>query len=250
VGNFRPFKFIKAAGTLGATSVALSVVLFIISIVEHVVGGNLQAYWFSYLAPVFFAFGAYLAWSAERDELEKEMGKNQKPLLNIQLIKAFFDVSKIPGTQKIQVHIYTYLRVANLRETRTLIKGGVLTLVVGGVECTGQGDDVSVSGGWLEHGTPFRLGGEKTGSVFSEVYTPVRRLTSDINWEYPLVQGVHRDGILVFTFQDQMDWDSGNPHMMNATHLSLSLTDTFDQQHSITIDKVDIPSGTLAHNPI
>jgi hypothetical protein len=81
--------------------------------------------------------------------------------------------------------------------------------------------------------------------VFSEIYTPVSRLTADINSEHPLLQGVHRDGIMVFTFQNQLDWDKENPYVMTATHLRLSLTDTFDQQHAITIDKLDIPNGTL-----
>jgi hypothetical protein len=252
MANFRPFEFIRAAGKLGATSVALAIVLFVISIVEHEREKNFPVYWFICLAALFVAIGAYLAWSAERDKWEEEKAKNQKPLLTIELIAAFFDVSKIQGTQNLQVHIYTYLRVANLRDPCTLIKDGSLTLVVGGVEYTGKGDDVCKSGNWLGHNTKFRLGGEKIGGVLSETFTPVRRLTSDINWEHPLVRGVHRDGIVVFTFQNQMDWEGENPHIMNATHIRLSLTDTFDQRHPITIDSLGIPNGTLknVHTPI
>jgi hypothetical protein len=245
MANFRPFKFIKAAGTLGITSVALSVALFLVSIIEHESDKNVPAYWFIYLAPLFFAVGAYLAWSAERDKWEEERSKNQKPELSIDLMAAFFDTYQPPSTHDLWIHVYAYLRVANLREPPTLIKQGSLTMTVGGVKHTGKGDDVSISGGWLEHNSAFKLGGEKKGSVFSETYTPVRRLTSDVNWEYPLVRGVHRDGIVVFTFQSQMDWDKENPYTMSATHVRLSLTDTFDQQHSVTIDRLDIPNGTL-----
>jgi hypothetical protein len=253
MANFRPLSFIRAAGTLGATSVALSVVLFVVSIVEHERDKNVPAYWFIYLAPAFFAVGAYLAWSAERDKWEEEKAKNQKPELSIDLIAAFWDTYQPPGTCYVWIHVYAYLRVANLREPPTLIKQGCLTMTIGDVEYSGNGDDVSISGGWLEHNTAFKLGGEKKGSVFSETYTPVRRLTSDINWEYPLVRGVHRDGIVVFTFQNQMDWQGEipgeNSQIMSATHLCLSLTDTFNQPHSIKIDRVDIPNGTLHTKP-
>lgn len=252
VANFRPLKFLKAAGSLGVTSVALSFVLFAVSIVEHERDKNLPAYVFICLAPVFFAFGAYLAWSAERDNYEKEEEKNQKPDLAIELRAAFFDVSQIPLTQNVQVHIYLYLSVANLRQTPTRIRSGSLTLTVGGVEYTGHGDDLSVAGNYLEHNTAFRLGGEKKGSVFSETFTPVRRLTADISFEYPLLHGVNREGIMVFTFKDNLDWDKDNPYVMNTTKLRISLTDTFGQQHVEPIDKLDIPNGTLQnmHAPV
>jgi hypothetical protein len=64
MASFRPLKFTKAAGTLGVTSVALSVVLFVLSIVEHVRDKNVPAYVFIYLAAIFFAVGAYMTWSA------------------------------------------------------------------------------------------------------------------------------------------------------------------------------------------
>jgi hypothetical protein len=243
--SLRPLEFIRAAGALGGTSVALSVVLFVVSMVEHKRDKSVPAYWFICLAPLFFAIGAYLAWSAERDKLEEERAKNQKPLLKIEMRAAFFEVSPVQGTQRLQVHIITYLRVTNLSEPRTLIKCGTLTMVVGGVEHLGTGDDGSVSGGWVEHNSAFRLGGEMKAIVFGEIYTPVRRLIHDINWEYPLVQGVHRDGIVVFNFQGEMDWDRENPYTMDATHLRLSLTDSFDQQHSVSIEKFDIPNGNL-----
>ncbi len=243
--RLRLFKFIKASGALGATSVGFCIVSFVISIVEHVRDKNVPAYVFALLAPVFFAFGAYLAWSAENEKWEAEKALNKRPSLKIEVRGAFFDVSKVPGTQNAQVHIHAYLRVANLRETPTLIKRGVLTLLVGGVEYTGQGDDISKTGSWLEHNSDFRLGGDKKGEVFSNTFSPVRRLMADVNWEYPLVHGVHRDGIVVFTFGGSMDWDHENPSVMTASSVRLSLIDTFDHRHSVTLDKLDIPAGAL-----
>lgn len=161
MASFRPLKFLKAAGTLGITSVALAVVLFAVSIVEHVRDKNVPAYVFIYLAAICFAVGAYMAWSAEADKLDEERAKNQKPLLKVELIAAFFDVSKVPGTQDAQVHVYAYLRVANLNDAPTLIKSGVLRMVVGGVEHTGRGDDSGVAGNWLEHNSGFRLGAKR-----------------------------------------------------------------------------------------
>lgn len=73
----------------------------------------------------------------------------------------------------------------------------------------------------------------------------MRRLVSDISWEYPLVKGVHRDGVMVFTFRGNMDWDQENLYTIPATELSLSLKDTFDQEHTATIEKFDIHAGTL-----
>lgn len=206
----RFFKFLNAAGKLGITSVVLSLLLFVVSIYEHATGKNLTAFVFVCLVPIFFAVGAFLAWSGEHDKLNAEFAKNSTPSLRIELLATFFDVSPIPHTRELQTHVYAYLRVTNLRESATLIKSGTLTLTVGGQEYIGHGDDVSKEGRFVEHTTDFKLGGEKEEPFMGGTYTPIHRLLTSITAENPLRRGIHREGYMVFTFRDPLDWDHEN----------------------------------------
>jgi len=58
-------RFIKAAGLLGGGSVVLAILLFLITIIEHIRDHNVEVFYLVLLAAVFFCFGAYQAWHDE-----------------------------------------------------------------------------------------------------------------------------------------------------------------------------------------
>src|SRR5713226_3717965 len=120
-------QFVTASVKLGGGSVILAILLFSISIVEHIRNQNVAAYSLVFIAALFFCVGTYLAWSEERDQYEREVATNAKPDLQLELLAAFWDPTRIPGTNELQLNIYAYMRVTNLREPETLIKSGSLS---------------------------------------------------------------------------------------------------------------------------
>jgi hypothetical protein len=243
--NIRVFQFLKATGRLGGGSVALALVLFGISIYEHLIEKNLSAYWLVLAAGVFFAFGAYDAWRSADSALAQEVGKSTKPLLKIELVRAFFDVSKVGNQNQLQTHIYTYLKLTNLTAPATLIRDGSLVLTVDGGRYTGIGHDATTTGNALEHVTDFKLGGEASTDVFGNTLSQFPRLTSRINAENPLQRGITQEGFFVFAFPDLADWNREQPYLMEATDAVLSLRDSFDGMHSVQLMHLKIPNGVL-----
>ena len=82
-------RFFAASGRLGGGSVAFAVVLFSVSIYEHVNDRNIPAYWLEGLGVLAFCFGALVAWNEEHKKLIAEMNKNQKPLLEGEIVEAY-----------------------------------------------------------------------------------------------------------------------------------------------------------------
>jgi hypothetical protein len=92
MAKWRPIEFLASAGPLGISSVGLATVLFVISIMEHTQDKNVPATIFFVLGGLVFCYGAYLAWSHERDrylELEKSI---EKADLRGQIVRASIDV--------------------------------------------------------------------------------------------------------------------------------------------------------------
>ncbi len=64
---------------------ALAIILFAVTIYEHVGNHNIAAPVLCALGVVFFCFGAYWAWSKERDKFETEVTKNGNPNFELTL---------------------------------------------------------------------------------------------------------------------------------------------------------------------
>lgn len=242
----RILRFVQAAGSLGAGSVVLSIVLLGISVEEHLRDKNVPAYWLLFAAVIAFTFGAYRAWANENEALADELEKNSKPLLNIELAGTFFDVSKVPNKNQLQVHVYAYLKVTNLNSPETLIKDGTLVMTVDGMRCKGVGDDSSIKGNAVEHISNFRVGGEVLrADVFGNTLSPFPRIVSRVNAETSLRRGIPQEGFFVFTFADLMDWNHESPYLMPVTDAVVTLRDSFDGLHRLEATSLNIPQGTL-----
>jgi hypothetical protein len=83
--KLRPIEFVKTAGLLGGGRVVLAIILMGIAIWEHIHGKNAATFIFGLLVVVFFCFGAYVAWSKERDKYEQEARKHEQPNLQLTL---------------------------------------------------------------------------------------------------------------------------------------------------------------------
>jgi hypothetical protein len=81
----RFFEFIQTAGLLGGGSVLLSIILFGITIWEHVKGENIASAVLGVLVIVFFCVGAFIAWLQERKKFETEALKHEQPNLKLTL---------------------------------------------------------------------------------------------------------------------------------------------------------------------
>jgi hypothetical protein len=248
VANF--LKFLKAAGYIGWGSVGFAIVLLAISIVEHLIDKNVNAYWLVFIGALAFAFGAYRAWASEHEAFENELAKNAKPSLKIETPGVFFDISTPPDVQKlvIRLHVYAYLRVTNLTPTDTTIKDGYLVMTVGGVQYKALGDDIDVQGNALEHISTFRTGGETTTSdIFGKhTLTTFKRLMSVVNSTSPLKRGIPQEGFFVFTFTDQsIDWDHGSSYSIPVADFVLTLRDSFDGHHEHQVTVLNIPESHL-----
>lgn len=241
-----PFvRFIKATGRFGGGSVVLAIVLFGISIYEHLIGKNVPAYWLVLAAGVFFVVGAYDAWLSADKAFARESAKSIQPLLRIELVRAFFDVSKSENRNELQTYIYAYLKVTNLNTPETLIEDGSLVLTVDGKRYKGIGNDASKIGNALEHVTDFKLGGEVTTEVFGNTLSQFPRLMSKVTADMPLRRGITQEGFIVFAFPDLHDWNRDEPYLIRATDTVLSLRDSFDGQHSVELMFLNVPNGVL-----
>jgi hypothetical protein len=242
----RLLQFFKAAGRIGGGSVVLAIVLFLISIEEHLSARNVPAAWLIFLGCMVFCYGACAAWSNEHDAHIHEIEKNLKPLLQIELLGSFFDVSKMPNKNELQVHVYAYLRVTNTGHPDTLIKNGTLTMTVGGNRHTGAGEDISVKGNSIKHVSNFKIGGEVANAdVFGNTFSPFPKLFSRVTPGNPLRRGLSQEGFFTFTFPESMNWDCSNPYVMPATDVTIHLTDSFNGEHAIHQDDLSIEEGKL-----
>ena len=244
------FKFVKAAGYIGLSSVGLAIVLLAISIDEHLKDKNVSAYVLVLAAALSFAFGAYRAWANEHKAYTDEVEKNTKPLLRIELKGSFFDISPVPEKQTLDllIRVYAYLKVTNLNSPETIIKDGTLEMTVGGVRYKGIGDDKSIKGNAIEHISDFRIGGEVTTTdvMGKNTLSPLIRLTSNLNANRPLKRGITQEGFIVYSFGNaKIDWDHENPYVMPVTDLVLTLRDSFDGVHSLEAKSLNIPSGMI-----
>jgi len=195
------------------------------------------------VAALCLLIACYRAWRDEHTALEDEIAKNQKPELKIELLASFFEVSPHPS-QNLQVNIYAYLRVTNVREPATLIKSGTMTMTVNGIMHTGNGDDVSRTGAYILHNTDFKVGDETKGT-FPGVFSKVQRLLPSIGSENPLQRGVHREGLVVFAFPGVMDWNPEYQPTLAASDLCLTLVDSFDGRHTLKGNELNIFTGTI-----
>lgn len=70
------WEFVCDAGRWGMTSTLAALVAFVSSIYEHVQGKAIPAYVLIAISVPLFWFGAYMAWSKKRHELEEERAKD------------------------------------------------------------------------------------------------------------------------------------------------------------------------------
>lgn len=238
-------RFVRAAGRIGASSVFFAILLFTISVYEHFIGKNLSAYWFVLAAGVFFTLGAFTAWLNIDRELRLEKSPHVGARLHIELVRAFFDVSKVENRNVLQLHIYTYLRVTNMNPIDTLIKSGAIELTVEGKQYRGSDDDVSRVGNSLEHVTDFKLGGETSTEVFGNTLSRFRRLMNRLGTEQTLKQGITREGFIAFLVPELHDWNRENPYLIEAANVVLTLTDSLGGRHSVENSELRIANGVL-----
>src|SRR5258708_9530221 len=86
IGNmlrYRFFEFLRTAGSLGWGSVVLAVILFTITIFEHIRDHNVTAFVVCFLGVFFFCLGAYLAWSKER--VARNVAENARAIAEAEL---------------------------------------------------------------------------------------------------------------------------------------------------------------------
>jgi hypothetical protein len=86
----RLYEFVKTAGVLGGGSVMLSIICFGITFAEHVRDHSVLASVFGFLTIIFFCFGAFQAWSKERDarlEIERKYF-DESPQIGLELLSA------------------------------------------------------------------------------------------------------------------------------------------------------------------
>ena len=209
-------------------------------------GHSIDGYWLLFAAAVFFALGGYRAWANEHNAFVAEAIRNINPLLRIELVGCFFDVSKVPNKQELQTHVYAYLRVTNLTSLETLIKDGTLVMTVDGTRHKGKGDDVSIKGNAIEHISDFKVGGEVLANdVFGNTLSPFSRLLSVVTSDSPLRRGITKEGFFVFTFVNPIDSNHETPYMMPVTDAVFTLRDSFDGLHDLQMNILNIPQGTL-----
>ena len=82
----RFIQFLISAGSAGVTSMVVALVLFVISIVEHVRGANLTSYVLVCVAALMFSVGAYSAWAKEHEQYESEKEKHDNPNLELNVV--------------------------------------------------------------------------------------------------------------------------------------------------------------------
>jgi hypothetical protein len=111
-------RFVIAAGYLGGGSVILAVILFVVSVIEHRRGQNVEAKWVFVLGGLAFCVGSYMAWhdadAALQEETQQFSSLNlrldnlTKPNFNLSFGQ-FVDI----GTYKSQTSIIFVLSVSN-----------------------------------------------------------------------------------------------------------------------------------------
>jgi hypothetical protein len=86
----KPVEFLQAAGKLGMGSVILSLLSFGVTAWEHINARNVGASVFGFLTILLFCFGAYWAWSEERDRREaiEEKCFDERPKMGLKLISS------------------------------------------------------------------------------------------------------------------------------------------------------------------
>jgi hypothetical protein len=240
-------RFVKAAGVAGITSAGLGLVLFAIAIIEHINDKNVPVYWLLGVGVLSLLVSSYRAWATEHEAYLNEVAKSSKPSLKIEMPGSFYDISRIPNTNKIQLHVCAYLKVTNLTAPETLIKDGYLVMTVGGIQYKGLGDDKGVKGNSLEHITDFKIGGETTNQdVFGKnTLSPFKRLPA-LNADSPLKRGITQEGFFVFTFTDQsINWNHEDTYYLPVSDFALTLRDSFDGIHTLDVMILKIPQAQV-----
>lgn len=79
MGKPRVFEFLKTAGTLAGTGVLVAIALFVVSFYEHLNDHNVRASVLTIVAIVCYCWGAYSAWSNERERFEALEVKAARP---------------------------------------------------------------------------------------------------------------------------------------------------------------------------
>jgi hypothetical protein len=95
-------QFLKAAGTYGGGSVLLAILLFGISIGEHIKDKNVSVGWLEWVALVFFCFGAYKAWDNTDKKLRdaNTLLDETKPRIEGKIWLGYLDAGKLHEGQK------------------------------------------------------------------------------------------------------------------------------------------------------
>jgi len=198
----------------------------------HLVHCYLVAFW------IFIAL--YLVWLNWPNKEKSPI----KPKLHLELMAAFYDRLRIPGARESRINIYACICLTNLTECETLIKSSRLSLAIEGREYTTGGTDGDRTVGFIQHNTGFRLGGDVDRQV--EVYTPVMPLIVCIHPGMPLKKGIHRTGLVTFTFPAIQDQPLPEQTLLEATRVRLVLTDSFGGEHDLKVATLDIPFGTMS----
>lgn len=183
----------------------------------------------------------------EYQRAETEICRNERPELKIEIQSLLWDVSKEEKSNKLQVEIYAYLRVTNIRTTLTTLKGATLCIETLGHRYTASEkypDNPKENINTLSHSTNFRSGrdGHDDYDISHETISYVEPLMTRSGQEEPFERGIPQKGLLRFGIPG-MKTKEGDSTELEATSLSITLTDSFDQQHSFLMGETVIPLG-------
>jgi hypothetical protein len=98
MADWKVWKFLRAAGRIGGSSVIFAVLLFAIGTWEHYKQRNVPASWLVVVGLFFFTYGCYLAWSKEHDKATELSARlvDETPQLRLGILEGLnvYDASR------------------------------------------------------------------------------------------------------------------------------------------------------------
>jgi hypothetical protein len=190
-------------------------------------------------------FAAYRIWLREYNRAETELQRNALPELKIELLAIFWDVSKIGNTNDLQIHVHAYLRVTNVREPETIIKGTKLSLSVLDHQYSVANDPPDRTINFMAHNTQFRVGKDypDTYGIEFETLSGVRPLLPQRGKREPLTRGMPVEGLVSYSIP-RMQTRSTESSDLPVKDVTITLVDSFDGEYFISKSAIDIPFGS------
>lgn len=161
--------------------------------------------------------------------------------LKLPIQQAFFDVVLPPSSNDLLVQIHTFIKIANTGKIETVIDQADLVLSVEGIPFKGTLIRPGTTNA-IEHFTNFKIGGEISTEVFQNTLSPFRPLARS-GTEQILRPGHIKEGFLTFSFPDLKNWSESSPYLIEATHATLSVHDSYGRSHSAKLLSLSIPNG-------